>query len=325
MSMESCEKGCEGTEWAARSDTAVLYHRIRRAVSAALKRERRTLVKQEAERDEAARWLDYRHLADSIMALPRPLPRGADECVITNVHTNRREKVRLNAKLDGFENAQLYYKKAKKGERGHAVAQIKVTATKKKIEALDAVLARIESLDMGAEGAAAQLALIEESAAALGILPPRPRQARESPQEQAGAEFRRFLIDGYAVYTGKTDAQNDELTTRFARPWDIWMHVAAHAGTHAVIRREKNAGWPPRDVLVKAASIAAWFSKARHASWAEVHCTEKRFVRKPRGAAPGKVIAERCRTLRVAPRCPREIVPAGQPAEWATGEGVETP
>jgi predicted ribosome quality control (RQC) complex YloA/Tae2 family protein len=87
------------------------------------------------------------------------------------------------------------------------------------------------------------------------------------------------------------------------------MHVAQHAGSHVVVRREKNNPWPSKEILVKAASIAAWFSKARHATSAEVHVTEKRFVRKPHGAPGGTVIAERCKTIRVAPRSPREILP----------------
>jgi predicted ribosome quality control (RQC) complex YloA/Tae2 family protein len=106
---------------------------------------------------------------------------------------------------------------------------------------------------------------------------------------------------------GRNNTQNDELSIRYAHPRDIWLHVAAHAGSHVVIRREKNADWPPRNVLEKAGALAVWFSKARHTSYAEVHVTERRYVHKRRKAPPGEVVAERCKSIRVSPRDPRQI------------------
>jgi predicted ribosome quality control (RQC) complex YloA/Tae2 family protein len=109
------------------------------------------------------------------------------------------------------------------------------------------------------------------------------------------------------VYIGKNDAQNDELSTRFAKPWDIWMHVAACPGSHVVIRREKNTAWPSKETLVKVASFAVWFSKAKHTSYADVHVTEARYVHKRRHSPPGEVMLDRFKTLRVAPKSPQEF------------------
>jgi len=108
---------------------------------------------------------------------------------------------------------------------------------------------------------------------------------------------------------GKNSEQNDELSIKFAKPSDIWLHVAAHAGSHVIIRHKKDTPNPPKDVIHKAAQLAVWYSKARHTSYAEVHVTEARFVRKRRHAPPGEVIAERCKAVRVEPKDPKLIVP----------------
>jgi predicted ribosome quality control (RQC) complex YloA/Tae2 family protein len=128
--------------------------------------------------------------------------------------------------------------------------------------------------------------------------------------EQGPPPYRHFLIDGWNVYIGKNDRQNDELTCHFGRPRDIWMHVASHAGSHVVISRGDAAADPSRDVLEKAASFAAWFSKARNAPFAKVHYTELRNVRKPKNAPPGEVQLQKFKVLKVKPLPPNDTAEA---------------
>lgn len=121
--------------------------------------------------------------------------------------------------------------------------------------------------------------------------------------------FRHYILDGWNVYIGKNDAQNDELTTRFAKPGDIWMHVHGFSGAHVVIQCEDNSPRPPKEVIAKAASLAVWFSKAKHASSARVHCTEARHVHKRRKSPPGEVMVEKYKTLRASPASPQAFFP----------------
>jgi predicted ribosome quality control (RQC) complex YloA/Tae2 family protein len=74
-----------------------------------------------------------------------------------------------------------------------------------------------------------------------------------------------------------------------------------------LIRHKRDTPNPPKEVIQKAAQLAVWFSKARHTSYAEVHVTEARFVRKRRHAPPGEVIAERCKAVRVEPKDPKKL------------------
>jgi predicted ribosome quality control (RQC) complex YloA/Tae2 family protein len=142
----------------------------------------------------------------------------------------------------------------------------------------------------------------------LGLVPKQPK-ALPNGQMPETVPYRHYTLEGWDIYIGKNDAQNDELTTRFAKPSDIWMHVASHSGSHVVVRRPKNAEWPPKNILIVAASFAVWFSKAKHTSSCEVHYTEARYVHKRRKSPPGQVQMQQFKSIRVAPKSPQEYFP----------------
>ena len=284
-------------------DLSVKARSLARVCRRGLKRLHRKRAKQEEELSEAGSWERYRHIADSLSAAGADIPRGASTFALTDVHTGVTEEVRLNPKLDVHRNAELYYKKARRGKRGLEIAEKNVDDTKEQIKALEQVAASLnpEETELTEETIRrAENVLIDMS-----ILP-RSGAGKTKPEERK-PPYRHIAVEGWDIYIGKNDRQNDELSMHFAKPWDVWLHVAAHSGSHVVLKRPKGTDWPPRRIVEKAAGLAVWFSKARHTSYAEVHATERRFVRKRRKAPPGEVIAERCRTIRVAPISPREL------------------
>jgi predicted ribosome quality control (RQC) complex YloA/Tae2 family protein len=114
-------------------------------------------------------------------------------------------------------------------------------------------------------------------------------------------------IQGFEVLVGRSARDNDELTFRVARPRDLWLHAAGHAGSHVVIRAPDDGGDTPRSVIEEAAAWAAWHSKARNARGkVDVHWCRAADVRKPSGAAPGSVQLRRFETVRVYPRAVAE-------------------
>lgn len=281
---------------------------LRRQCSLQTKHCRKKHEKQLQEYEESRRWQWYSQVADTLLADPKAFPRGTLDTLISNVHTQQMEEVRLNPKLDAYQNAELLYKKARKGKRGEEVAQGKLKATTAELKLLEDQLARCDSLlreNLSAEEfAAAVEALVAESEAKGASPRPAPKPAAEDKEL---CPFRHFTIDGFDIYVGKNNEQNDELTVHFAKPSDVWMHVTPHAGSHVIIRRPRGAPWPPQPIIIKAAELTAWFSKAKHATFADVHITEARFVHKPRRFPPGKVIAERCKTLHVKPKSPQDL------------------
>jgi predicted ribosome quality control (RQC) complex YloA/Tae2 family protein len=131
------------------------------------------------------------------------------------------------------------------------------------------------------------------------------------------------LPGGWKVLAGRTEADNDRLSLRLARPEDWWFHVRGLSGSHVVLQGPAGEK-PGAETLKAAAAVAAWHSKARAGGLVAVSCTQARFVSKPRGAKPGTVQIRRETVLRVRPGLPRvppglPQVPPGPPA--AGGEG----
>jgi len=107
--------------------------------------------------------------------------------------------------------------------------------------------------------------------------------------------------DGMVVLVGRTAADNDVLTFKLGSPNDFWFHIAGDSGSHVVVRNPDGLSRLPRTTQRFAASLAAGYSRARHGGRVAVHVTRCRDVRKPRGAAAGKVSITRYRTVFAKP------------------------
>jgi len=267
------------------------------------------LEKQGGELAETNKALWYRQIADSLASLPPSAKKGLTEEIVRNIHTGRDEIVPLNPTLTLRRNIELLYKKAKKADRGEEINEKKVAETKAHITTVTLLLDECEKALAGDEQEETGDLAIRIEQALEGHLPKDRTTSASRREHEEKIPYRHFSIDGWDVYTGKNDAQNDELTTRFAKNNDLWLHVAGHAGSHLVIRRPQRTVTVPQEVVLKVAALAVWFSKAKHTSYAEVHVTEARFVHKRRHSPAGQVIAERCTTLRVSPLSPQEMFP----------------
>jgi len=290
---------------------------LRKHLSRGLKRLGSKLEKQRAELKETERAEWYRQIADSLLAGlagHESLRRDSSKNSLYNIHTQKEEPVALNPKLDLKENAALFYKKARKGMRGKDINIKKIAETETEIQTYERLLGEADvALAAGKEVPD----LCAEIASALKL-----PQSGDTPGAASKADrtekipYRHLTINDWNIYIGKNDAQNDEMTTRFAHPHDLWLHVAGHAGSHVIVRRPDRTVAVPQDVVKKAASLAVWFSKAKHTSYAEVHYTEARFVHKRRHAPAGEVTVERCKSIRVGPCSPENLFPSkyGEPS-----------
>jgi len=111
------------------------------------------------------------------------------------------------------------------------------------------------------------------------------------------------LSGGWQVLVGKTDIDNDLLSTRVAQPDDWWFHVRGLPGSHVILRARPDCE-PDKETLKKAAAIAVYHSKARNAGVTPVSATPARNVHKPRGAKPGSVQIHKEIILKVRPLLP---------------------
>jgi predicted ribosome quality control (RQC) complex YloA/Tae2 family protein len=113
---------------------------------------------------------------------------------------------------------------------------------------------------------------------------------------------RRYLSsDGFEILVGRTARDNDHLTFKVARPNDLWLHAADYGGSHVVVRNSTRKEVPQR-TLIEAAQLAAHFSQARKDPKVDVHYTERKFLMKSKGAAPGLVRLTRFKNITVSPK-----------------------
>lgn len=164
------------------------------------------------------------------------------------------------------------------------------------ISALQARQAELESaIERRDEEAIARLAGEKSSDESGGA---RSRQKREENFQGA----RRYRSsDGYEILVGRRARDNDQLTFRVARPHDWWLHAADYPGSHVIVRNPARKEIPHR-TITEAAQLAAHFSQARSDAKVDVHYTQRKFLAKPKGAAPGLVRMSSFRTITVEPR-----------------------
>ncbi|MBV9928662.1 MAG: DUF814 domain-containing protein [Acidobacteria bacterium] len=193
------------------------------------------------------------------------------------------------------------YAKAKRAAREIAERLEKAEPELAALEERQAELARIVAArDAGA------LAAFEGGGTDKKAGAKRPPTARDKgskrSQGEKGRALRRYRSsDGYEVIVGRGARENDELTFRVARSYDTWMHAADYPGSHVVVRAKGKDDVIPHRTLVEAARLAAHFSQARKDAKVAVNYTQRKFVSKPRGAAPGLVYLSSFRTLLVEP------------------------
>jgi predicted ribosome quality control (RQC) complex YloA/Tae2 family protein len=132
---------------------------------------------------------------------------------------------------------------------------------------------------------------------------PGPKVApRKSAKPEKISGVRRYLsTDGYEILVGRAARDNDNLTFRVAQPNDLWMHAGDYPGSHVVVRNPTRKEIPQR-TIIEAAQLAGRFSQASDDAKVVIHYTERKFLSKPKGSAPGLVRLSRFRSITVEPK-----------------------
>ena len=207
----------------------------------------------------------------------------------------------LDPKLDARGNSEELFRVARRLARGLAELEDQRKIQSEEIETADRAIERFSSIQNDRDLLAfAEKVIPEEVESA------KPRPGRKAPPAPQTAVRRYILPGGWEVWVGRSAKQNDELTHRLAAPRDLWFHARGAQGSHAVLRISSGKGEPPKAILQAAASIAAHYSKARNSKLVPVAYTEKRYVRKPRGAPVGTASIQREKVIFVEPKLPPE-------------------
>jgi hypothetical protein len=228
-----------------------------------------------------------RGAGDLILAHLHLVPPGAERAVLPAFDGETEVEVALDPALRPHENAGRYYDLARR--RARAEERLPVLIAEAEAER-DRWSAGVASLEAGAAP--------PWLAAALHRAPGGERSRGEVGERLPYRGYR--TSGGLEVRVGRTSRDNDRLTFHHASPGDVWLHARSVAGSHVVLRWTREEAPPARD-LEEAAVLAALHSKARTSGTVAVDWTRRRYVRKPRGAPPGRVSLLRARTLFVEP------------------------
>ena len=273
-----------------------LYDPLDDALTRAADRAQRTTEQMMQELSNESRAAEYEQWAHLLMTQPEVEP-GAEEVTMPDMFGKENEEVTipLDPAKSLVENAEHYYDRARRTRRSREEAEAR----------LDDAIARSES----AQQLLDDLHAIDTLG---GIKRFRKERADEiAPFMDRGSSdvdafpFRRFdLGSGFEVWVGKNARQNDELTFHRAQKYDIWMHARQVPGSHTVLHLPNRDADPGRKRLVQAAQIAAYYSKARGSGAVPVMYTRRKYVRSPKGSAPGAVTVQREDVVMVEPGLP---------------------
>ncbi len=206
--------------------------------------------------------------------------RGTKKITLTNFYDdNSPVDIKIKGDLSLAENAQRYYKKSTKAKTRVQESNRRLKTIQSNLKELEKIYESFQNLEKIYEFDD-WMDEHRDQLNELGVL--------SQNQQTEVLPFRKTEIDGYEIWIGKNAKSNDKLTTR-AHKEDVWLHARGVAGSHVVIRMNNNKEMPPKSILLKTASVAAWNSKARGTNLAPVIITKRKYVTKPKGAPTGAV------------------------------------
>lgn len=193
--------------------------------------------------------------------------------------------IKLKENLSPSENAQNYFDKYKKQKGSISLLKLKLKKLKTEEEFFESELDKINKMDYKH--------LLKEE------------KKHNINKDDETNIFRKFkLKDNYEVWVGKNSISNDILTTKFTSQNDLWFHVRGASGSHTILKINSRKEDVNKEIIMMAASIAAYYSKARNSSSVPVAYCEKKYVKKKKGFKSGAVIMEREKVIFVKPVLP---------------------
>ena len=269
---------------------------LRKSISIKLERLYHKQKKIEKELRDADNADEFKVKGELLTSYIYMIQKGMESVEVANFYDPNYSNIRiaLNKNLTPSENAQKYFKKYNKLKTAKIELTSQIAICNEEIEYLENIMLGIENCENLEE-----LDDIKDELIKLGYAKAPFRYKAKKDIDPTTKPNQFTSSDGFKILVGKNNKQNDYLTLRIADPEDLWMHTKNIPGSHVII---KCAGKEvPDNTLLEAATLAAYFSKARLSSQVPVDYTMKKHVKKPSGSKPGMVIYETNSTIYVTP------------------------
>ncbi len=253
---------------------------LRRIVQTALERSRKKYDLQQKQLRDTQKREKYKVYGELIHTYGYSVPEGASSFEVLNYYTNETITIPLDKNLTTAENAQKYFQKYNKQKRTFEALSDFIQETKGEIEHLNSVAT---ALDIAV--AEEDLTQIKEELTQCGYI---RRKFINKKEKSKSRPFHYLSSDGYHIYIGKNNLQNDELTFHFASGNDWWFHAKGIPGSHVIVKT--NGEELPDLAFEEAGRLAAYYSQGRNSEKVEIDYTLKKNVKKPNGSKPGFVV-----------------------------------
>ncbi len=242
-----------------------------------LEKSERKQARQQEKLTECADMEKYRIYGELLTANIYKVARGAKSITVQNYYDNTSLEIPLDNTVSPSANVQKYFKQYNKLKTASKLIEEQISETLGDIEFLTEQAENIEKCESDADISDIRRELVEA-----GYI--KPQAQKQKPSESKPMHF--VSSSGIDIYVGKNNTQNDKLTLHFAHSDDLWLHTKDIHGSHVIVCSDS----PDDRTVEEAAMLAAYYSKARLSSSVPVDATKRKFVKKPSGALPGKVI-----------------------------------
>lgn len=256
---------------------------LRRIVQTALERNRKKLLLQQKQMKDTAKKDKYKVYGELINTYGYGLEEGCSSFQALNYYTNEEITIPLDPTLSPGDNAKKYFERYGKLKRTEEALTGQIQETESEIEHLDSIA---NALDIALSES--DLSQIKEELTEYGYIKKHYTGKKGQKMQAKSKPFHYVSSDGYDIYVGKNNFQNDELTFKFATGNDWWFHAKKMAGSHVVVKTQD--GTLPDRTFEEAGRLAAYYSKGRTAPKVEIDYIQKKHVKKPAGAKPGFVV-----------------------------------
>lgn len=253
---------------------------LRKVVQTALERNRKKYDLQSRQLKDTLDREKYKIYGELINVYGYGLEEGAKELEALNYYTNEMVKIPLDNTKTPQENSQRYFAKYNKQKRTYEALTELIQETKDDITYLESVS---NALDIALSED--DLAQIKEELIESGYV---RRKYTKKKVKLKSRPFHYLSSDGYHMYVGKNNFQNEELTFQFANGGDWWFHAKGCPGSHVIVK--SNGNEMPDRAFEEAGKLAAYYSKNRGNDKVEIDYIERKHVKKANGGKPGFVI-----------------------------------
>ncbi len=266
---------------------------LRRIVQTALERNYKKYDLQLKQLKDTEKRDRYRVYGELLNAYGYELSGGEKELLCLDYYSRKEVKIPLDPQLSAQENSQKYYARYNKLKRTCEALETLTAETKQEIDHLESISA---ALDIAVREE--DLVQIKEELMEFGFIKKRPFGSKKPKITSRPYHYR--STDGFDIYVGKNNYQNEEVTFKIANGNDWWFHAKGIPGSHVVVRTEGKE--LPDRVFEEAGSLAAWYSKGRSNEKVEIDYIQRKHVKKAAGGAPGFVIYHTNYSLMAAPK-----------------------